>query len=254
MTRRINGCAVALGPLLLLFACGQESTSRLGAGDAGLRDASAVDTAAEEGNSAGAVSAAAAGDASDRASSEAVVGKVGVEVGSQGGSVQTSTDSVALVFPPTALESTVTITAEPAVDYPPDGQVVPGTAVDFGPDGIIFDEPVAVTVAYDPDALPDGVPERSLRLYKAVGDGWQLVSGSAVDTERKHVSAQLFGFSTYAVRSDCTPPNCPTACSSDIACATGQTCRSGVCAEELTQSGGGVAVWTRCRRSRSAPR
>jgi hypothetical protein len=156
------------------------------------------------------------------------------QLGPEGGMVEADSGAVILEFPAGALDAVVTITAQPTTEYPEDEYVVPGTAVDFGPDGIVFNEPVTVTLSYDPQALPDGVSEQSLRLYKVVEQGWQRVSASAVDTVRHRIVGQLKGFSTYTVRGckpscaagRCGPDGCGGSCG---ACAAGTACSGGVC-------------------------
>ena len=70
-----------------------------------------------------------------------------------GGEVSLADDAVNLVFPAGALSEDVFITAEPATGLPAGPVPIPGTAFDFGPDGIVFTEPVTLTIAYDPEEL-----------------------------------------------------------------------------------------------------
>jgi hypothetical protein len=157
-------------------------------------------------------------------SSAIEIGELSAELDGEGGQVKTTTGAVTLGFPPKALEDPTTITAEPTDDYPADSQVVPGAVVDFGPDGMRFGQPVEVSIAYDPRVLPNHISEATLRLYRAVDDGWELVDGSSVDTERHRVVGQLSGFSTYAARGECQP-RCDGLCGPDNGC--GQVCRCG---------------------------
>lgn len=105
-----------------------------------------------------------------------------------------------LSVPPGALDHAVTITVEAVTDALADPVVVPGTAKDFGPDGLRFARPAELVIAYDRRLLPAGVDEASLRLHKAYSDGWREVPGSTVDVVQQVVRGPIGGFSTYALR------------------------------------------------------
>jgi len=113
-----------------------------------------------------------------------------------------------LSIPPGALDHAVPITVEAVGDAFADPVVVPGTAKDFGPDGLRFARPAELAIAYDRRLLPAGVDEASLRLHKAYSEGWREVPGSTVDVAQQVVRGPISGFSTYAVRAltEAVPP------------------------------------------------
>lgn len=120
-------------------------------------------------------------------------------VDARGGTVQAQSGQVVLDFPPGAVSTEVGVTVEPAQGPPRGEGLLPGSAFDFGPDGIRFDEPVTLTIQFEAGELPaDGV-ERGLAIHRAVGDGWQRIPGSVVDEGANRVTARIDGFSVYAV-------------------------------------------------------
>lgn len=121
------------------------------------------------------------------------------QVGPGGATVRAQGGQVTLDFPPGAVASEVEVTVERAQRPPADEGLLPGSAFDFGPDGLAFDQPVELTVAFDPSELPSGGLESGLAIHRAVGDGWQRVEGSVVDEASNRVRAPIHSFSVYAV-------------------------------------------------------
>ena len=117
-----------------------------------------------------------------------------------GGEVSLADGAVKLVFPANAVSEAIFITAQPATGLPAEPGLISGTAFDFGPDGIVFDQPVTLTIEYDPSDLPPGVPEERLGIYTLHGDHpfWDPVDG-VVDVSNHTVSAAIDGFSTFSV-------------------------------------------------------
>ncbi|MFQ5524552.1 MAG: hypothetical protein ACE5F5_13430, partial [Acidimicrobiia bacterium] len=90
-------------------------------------------------------------------------------VGPGGGTVTLAGGDLVIDIPAGAVADDLVITAVPTTELPPDGPpVVPGTAWDFGPDGLVFDEPVTLTLSYDPADLPPDTDESELRIHKLV--------------------------------------------------------------------------------------
>jgi hypothetical protein len=125
------------------------------------------------------------------------VGAVTV-VGSAGATVSAGDGDVTLTVPAGALPADVGITVGPVGEVPPQVTTVPGTAWEFGPDGLVFDTPVTLAIRYDPAAL-GAIVEHRLRLHKIRGGGLVEVPGSTVDTAANVVSGQISGFSDYVV-------------------------------------------------------
>jgi ZU5 domain len=124
---------------------------------------------------------------------------IGARVGAAGGTI-TLANGVRLTFPAGALPQDVFITAVPATNLPPSNKpIVPGTAWDFGPDGLVFAKPVVVTIPYDPAAVPAGVPQAELRIHKLVNGSYEQQDAGLVDLVNHTVSAELKGFSVYVI-------------------------------------------------------
>lgn len=124
-------------------------------------------------------------------------------VGSSGGTITTQSGAVRLQIPAGAVSGNVQITVTPATNPAPSERLVAGSAYEFGPDGLRFAVPVALTLSYRDAALPAGASEQRLRIFKQVGSQWQLDSDSAVvDAAANTVTAQITGFSTHAILHD----------------------------------------------------
>ena len=73
------------------------------------------------------------------------------------------------------------------------GAVCIGPAIDLGPEGEAFDEPVTVTLPYDEDRLPRGVTEDQIVAVYWNGQDW-VAAGGRLDTEKNTVSVRLREF------------------------------------------------------------
>lgn len=125
--------------------------------------------------------------------------KDGAVVSSTGLSFSAQSAAVTVSVPAGALTQTRNITVAPAVNPPPNDRLMPGTAYDFGPNGISFAQPVTITIKYDPSKLTAGSPEDSLRLYEVVGTSWRVVPGSSANTAAHTVSGGVSHFTVYGV-------------------------------------------------------
>ncbi len=121
-------------------------------------------------------------------------------IGSDGGIASFSDGRVRMTFPAGALGSESGITAVPATDPTGDPLVVPGTVFRFEPDGLTFEEPVDLTMAFDPARVPAGVEEDSLAVHVLRNGTWVLVDGSSSDGSANTATAAIDGFSIYALR------------------------------------------------------
>ena len=94
---------------------------------------------------------------------------------------------------------------------PPANAYVVGCAYDFGPEGATFDPPITITLNYDPGLIPEGVAEEDLviALYDAATGEWTVLP-SIVDTENNTITAQVSGFTMFAVYSPAPPAPTPT--------------------------------------------
>lgn len=134
-------------------------------------------------------------------------GTVETTVGPAGGTV--TGDGVTLTVPAGALSEDVTITLEAATpaDLPLSqaerDKLIPGTIVDLGPDGLVFDEPVAVALSYAESSLPDSVDEALLEVAM-ITDGVARLPSTA-NTAANEVVGTTTHFTYFAVSYDPAP-------------------------------------------------
>ena len=124
---------------------------------------------------------------------------LGERAGQAGGTVELADGLVTLDLPPGALPEDVLITATPT-ELPPDAPpFVGGTAWDFGPDGLVFDEPVTLTIRYDPADIPPGTDESELRIHKLVDGTFVQQDAGTIDLVNHTASATVNGFSVFVL-------------------------------------------------------
>lgn len=119
-------------------------------------------------------------------------------VGIYGGTLHLANGAVELAFPSGALSKGITVTATPLSVA--GATVVPGTVFKFGP-SMTFDRPVTATIRYAGAALPQGVRQSELGIYKfdSVNDAWVKAGTPRVDSSAGMVTASLNTFSTYGI-------------------------------------------------------
>jgi len=125
--------------------------------------------------------------------------EVAGQVDASGATLSAQSGNVSLTVPPGAVPATTTITVQAVADEPADPNLVPGTLFEFGPDGLQFEEPVTLRLAYDPTAIPEQVDEAQLRIFKRSGTGWLPTDNGSVDVATATVSGEIDSFSQYAV-------------------------------------------------------
>ena len=120
-------------------------------------------------------------------------------VGPGGGTLASETMAIVLEIPAGALdaETLIAVTPDDEVEHP---WAVPGTVYRFEPSGLAFNEPVTLTIRYDPAHVTADDPEHGIRMYRVDGQEW-LELDSVVNSGEATVSAQVSGFSRYGVRS-----------------------------------------------------
>ena len=119
-------------------------------------------------------------------------------VGSAGGDVTTADGKVSLDFPAGALAGTTNISVNP-VAAPSEGTGAWAPVIDLGPDGSSFAQPVTLSIEYQPENLPPGVPPSALGLVTWDGNGWMPVPGSSIDSSDNRISAPISHFSQYSI-------------------------------------------------------
>lgn len=123
------------------------------------------------------------------------------DIGTGGGEVRAR--DVAVTLPEGALEQTETISIDraPAEEELPEG--VLGSAIDLGPDGSQFKEPVRVELKFDPTQLPEGDPTEDLWVGTVVDGEWEPLADPQIDLESNTVSGTTLHFSRFARVWDC---------------------------------------------------
>jgi hypothetical protein len=154
---------------------------------------------------------------------------VTMTVGTGGGAVTSST-GVELRVPPAAVSSTTTLSVvQLAVPSPPQavdasGAPVPSTVYEFGPSGLVFNNPITITLP-----LPPGVASPTVYWSDASGayhDIGGTVVGDTIQVQVSHFSSGFVGTSDYCSQhsgSACLSPNPCTSAS----CQLDGTCQQG---------------------------
>ncbi|MFC1898817.1 helix-turn-helix domain-containing protein [Chloroflexota bacterium] len=82
---------------------------------------------------------------------------------------------------------------------PPEGHIIAIT-YDVGPDGTTFSEPIALTISYDPDDLPEGVDEEDLVLAWWDADAGEWIEVTTIlDTENSTLTVMIDHFTIYGI-------------------------------------------------------
>jgi hypothetical protein len=125
--------------------------------------------------------------------------EVAGQVDAGGATLSAQSGKVSLTMPPGAVPAATTITVQPVAGEPTEPNLVPGTLFEFGPDGLQFEEPVTLRLAYDPTAIPEQADEAQLRIFKRSGTSWLPTDNGSVDIASATVSGEIDSFSQYAV-------------------------------------------------------
>lgn len=142
------------------------------------------------------------------------------EAGATAVAIETADGSVRLLFPDGAVgeQTPISVAEALAASLPaePDSvDLMEAQAFEFGPSPLTFSEAVELGVRYDREALPTGVSEAQLRLYRAADGSWAEVAANLVDTDSQRVSGMIDGFSVYALG---IAPNQPPSASFTVTC------------------------------------
>ncbi len=123
----------------------------------------------------------------------------GTLVGPNGGTIRSADGNATVEVSDAAIDQPQQFTSERVSDPPADPGLVADTAYRYGPEGWVFDAPVTITIEYDEANIPDGIDEATLQIARYQPAGWAAVGTSAVDQGNNSVSAQIAGFSLFAV-------------------------------------------------------
>ncbi|MFH2090731.1 MAG: hypothetical protein ABIJ31_00015 [Pseudomonadota bacterium] len=133
-------------------------------------------------------------------------------IGPDGGTFQSADGRVKLVFPANTVPVQTYIFITPNYNFPADNGVIPGSVYSLGPIGLEFDQPVTITIQYDPNVLPTSLTEANLRLSRTLSDFWAPLTGSTVDLSMHTVTSTITSFSgSYAARAPIGPQLSPAA-------------------------------------------
>ncbi|MHA2069744.1 MAG: hypothetical protein ACXABY_35725 [Candidatus Thorarchaeota archaeon] len=95
----------------------------------------------------------------------------------------------------------LTLDSPDEIPQPPAG-IKNIAAVDFGPDGATFDEPVEITLSYDPEDLPDDVSTEDIVIsyYDEENDEWVELMDIVVDLVNHTVTGKVRHFTVFAIQ------------------------------------------------------
>jgi len=120
-------------------------------------------------------------------------------VGPTGGTIVSSDRNATVVVPAEAISVAQQFVSERIVSPPTAPGLVGNTAYRFGPEGWVFEAPVTIAIGYREENIPEGVSEDTLRIARLQPEGWTPVGTSVVDEEANRVSAEIVGFSVFAI-------------------------------------------------------
>lgn len=121
----------------------------------------------------------------------------GTNIGPDGGSLTLADGLVELVFPAGALDESIEVTVTSTSSVPNDPGMILARAYDFAPDGVQFEDPVALTIHYTDSQVPAHIDEADLKLCKVLNGSWGVVPGSTVNAEENTVTGSVMSFSSY---------------------------------------------------------
>ena len=98
-------------------------------------------------------------------------GPVGKGGGENGGTVSLAGGAVTLLVPPGAVSTRISLTTDPTATFPHSDLLLPGSAYEIIPTSMTLAKAVALTLAYDPANLPEGVGESELQLQRVGSSG-----------------------------------------------------------------------------------
>lgn len=123
-------------------------------------------------------------------------------IGPNGGTIRSADNNATVQVPDAAISQAQRFTAEEITNPQADPGLVANTAYRFGPEGWVFEAPVTITIGYREVDIPAGVAESTLQIARLQPAGWTPVGTSAVNQAADSVSAQIVGFSTFAIVGD----------------------------------------------------
>ena len=102
-----------------------------------------------------------------------------------------------LTVPDGALDNDTTITIQSTSASVPGLDFIPGTVLEFGPDGLVFNKPVDLVINYNPAAL-GSISATTLKIYR-ISNNLAVALPSTVDATANTITTSITGFSTFGV-------------------------------------------------------
>lgn len=119
-------------------------------------------------------------------------------IGPEGGDVCALVCHTLIHVPPGALDSATEVTVFPAFAPPDDPRLLPGSAVDVEPSGIVLHTAAEIALLFDSAMVPVGLGD-VVTLAHTVGGAWEPVEGSGVNTESALAFATTTRFGTFGL-------------------------------------------------------
>lgn len=123
----------------------------------------------------------------------------GTLIGPNGGTITSADRNATVEVPDAAIDQAQRFTSQKIENPQPDPGLVADTAYRFGPEGWVFQAPVTISIGYLEENIPAGIAESTLQIARLLPAGWTPVGTSAVDQTANTVSAQVTGFSIFAI-------------------------------------------------------
>ncbi len=120
-------------------------------------------------------------------------------IGPNGGTIRSGDGNANVQVPDAAIAVTQRFTCDRITNPQADPGLVTNTAYRFGPDGWAFDTPVTITIGYAEADIPAGMSQATLQIARLQPAGWVAVGASAVNQVTNTVSAEITGFSGFAI-------------------------------------------------------
>jgi len=119
-------------------------------------------------------------------------------VDSTGGQFSLLDDNVEVHVDAGSVSEQVNITVESISNPVTNPSLVVLSCLDFGPDGLIFETPIDVTIHYNIDDIPAGVEESAIKVYVLDGNTWEAIEGSYANVAMHYAVATVSHFSQIA--------------------------------------------------------
>ncbi len=123
--------------------------------------------------------------------------------GGSGGSggpttVTLANGAVTLTIPEGALPANVTIGAT-STSGPESPRTIAGTVYRLSPEGTHLGAPAQLSIRYQPSAVPRGVPQSALALFRVEGGAWTELTSSVTDQTNRRVTSSITDLGVFGI-------------------------------------------------------